>query len=279
VNSYTAEEPVESPHRAFSVRHLGGPVALAVALLLAVAPPTHAQTLTGTISDSLGLPLREAEIIGGHLGFRTRSDSTGRFRLRLSRGGRIEVILRLVGYRQYIDTVLVPSAGTERIAVRLVRLPTRLATRVILDRSGCAATALSGFECRRDSGIGFFRDAGELRAMQPRHWADMLDGMPGLRRAPRAGPHGLDWRPAPPPSRCLREIWNGQAPMIDPEGQFQPDEMWKPSDVVAIEYYEEHRDVPPQYQRFAWWPPIGGQPCGLIVYWLRGAERTVPPQP
>lgn len=183
-------------------------------------------------------------------------------------------MVRLVGFRQHTDSVRVPSFGTQRIQIRLERLPQRLAARIITDRRACEATALSGFECRRDSGIGYFRDAGELRAMRPRHWADMLDGMPGLRREARVGPHGMDWRPVAPPSRCVREIWNGQAPMLDPEGPFQPDEFWRPQDVVAIEYYAEHRDVPPQYQRFAWWPPIGGQPCGLIVYWLRGAERA-----
>ena len=248
----------------------------AVALTFATAAGAHAQTLAGSVSDSLGRPLLEAEVIVGTLGMRTRTDSSGRFSIRLPRGGRVEVMVRLVGFRQYVDSVRVPGFGTQRVNIRLERLPPRLAARIITDRSGCATTALSGFECRRDSGVGHFRDAGELRAMRPRYWADMLDGMPGLRREARPGPYGVEWRPVAPPSRCVREIWNGQPPLHDPEGQFQPDELWKPEDVVAIEYYQEHRDVPPQYQRFAWWPPIGGQPCGLIVYWLRGAERTAP---
>lgn len=246
-----------------------------VALVLVSAPTRMwAQALTGTVVDSAGRPLREAEVIVNSGVSRTRADSVGRFSVRVPRGGRVEVVVRLVGYRQFVDSVRVPGFGAQRLHVRLERLPPRLATVVTIDRSLCATTALSGFECRRDSGVGHFRDAGELRAMRPRTWADMLDGMPGLRREGRTGPYGMDWRPAAPPSCCVRELWNGQLPMEVPGAQFQPDEFWKPEDVVAIEYYEQHREVPPQYQRFAWWPSQMGQPCGLIIYWLRGADRS-----
>jgi hypothetical protein len=231
-----------------------------------------AQNLIGIVTDSARRPLPEADIIIGPSGIRVRSDSAGRFTVRLRNGGRVEVKARLIGFRQFIDTVRVPSTGSERITVRMERLPQRLAARVITDRRQCAEFALSGFECRRDSGIGYFRDAGELRAMQPRDWADMLDGLPGLRR--RMKPDGAGWDVGPVPSRCLRAIYNGNMPMWLAQEERKADGYWEPNDVVAIEYYPEHRDVPPQYQRYAWWPPILGQPCGLIVYWLRGADRT-----
>jgi hypothetical protein len=35
------------------------------------------------------------------------------------------------------------------------------------------------------------------------------------------------------------------------EVELESDEFWKPEDVVAIEYDEEHRPVPSQYQRYA----------------------------
>jgi hypothetical protein len=238
-----------------------------------LARPGAAQTLAGVVTDSARRPLSEADIIVGPNGIRARTDSAGRFTVQLSRGGRVEVIARRVGYRQFLDTVRVPAFGMERLAIRLEHIPPRLAARVITDRRECAEFALSGFECRRDSGIGYFRDAGELRAMRPRHWADMLDGMPGLRRRPnRIG----EWTVGPVPSRCLRALYNGQLPTWLAHDERVQDPTLVPNDVVAIEYYAEYRDVPPQYQRYAWWPPIMGQPCGLIVYWLRGAEQTAP---
>ncbi len=249
-------------------------IALGALLCAVTAPEVAAQSVIGVVTDSARRPLPEADVIVGPSGLRARTDSAGRFTVRLAKGGRSEVMVRLVGYRQYVDTVRVPAFGAERITIRLERLPPRLAARIITDRRECAEFALSGFECRRDSGIGYFRDAGELRAMRPRHWADMLDGFPGLRRDTR---FNLT-RVAPMPSRCLREIYNGSLPLWLADEERRPDDYWIPNDVVAIEYYPEYRQVPPQYQRYAWWPPLMGQPCGLIVYWVRGADATERPR-
>lgn len=247
----------------------------AALLALLIGGTGQAQSVTGVVRDSAGRALVEAEVILDPADARVRTDSAGRFVFPFVRTGPSVLRVRLVGYRPFEESLRVPGSGTIRRDVRLSRLPQRLAAVRVVDRSGCATTALTGFECRRDSGIGFFRDAGELRGMRPRYWSDMLDGMPGLRREMRSGPHGQDWRPAATPSRCVRELWNGQLPMeAGPDAPFQPDEFWKPEDVVAIEYYQEHKDVPTAYQRYAWHPPIGGQPCGLIVYWLRGAKRA-----
>lgn len=249
---------------------------LAALIMACVATDVRAQSIVGTVRDSTGRPLREAEVIVEPSGVRTRSDSSGRFVLRVARSGVSTLRVRLVGYRFFEEVVRIPSFGTVRRDIRLSRLPQRLAAVTILDRTACSPTTLSGFECRRDAGVGHFRDAGDLRALKPRYWAEMLDGMPGLRREMRPGPHGMEWRPVAPPSRCVRELWNGQAPMeVAGDAPFLPDEYWKPVDVVAIEYYEEHRNVPAQYQRFAWYPLIGGQPCGLIVYWLRGRSSMI----
>lgn len=249
-------------------------LALGGLLCASTAPSVAAQTVTGIVTDSARRPLGEADVIVGPSGARVRTDSAGRFTVRLGKGGRSEVKVRLVGYRQFIDTVRVPAFGAERITIRLERLPPRLAPLVITDRRECAEFALSGFECRRNSGIGYFRDAGELRAMRPERWGDMLDGFPDLRW--RMAPDGHGWDVGPPPSRCLRQIYNGRMPQWLADEERKADHYWIPNDVVAIEYYPEYRDVPPQYQRYAWWPPLLGQPCGLIVYWLRGADRIPP---
>lgn len=252
------------------------PIALSAVLCALTAEAVAAQTLLGVVTDSANRPLYEADVIVGSLGARARTDSAGRFTVRLGKGGRTEVMVRLVGYRQYVDTVRVPAFGAERITIRLERLPPRLAARIITDRRECAEFALSGFECRRDSGIGYFRDAGEIRSMRPRRWGDMLDGFPGIRW--RMHPQRLTWEVAPVPSRCLRQIYNGRMPQWLAYDERVPDDYWEPNDVVAIEYYPEYRQVPPQYQRYAWWPPLMGQPCGLIVYWLRGADATERPR-
>jgi hypothetical protein len=92
-------------------------VALLTATVILVPTRTQAQTLTGIVTDSAGRPLREAELLVGQGPSRTRADSMGRYSLRLPHGGRVQVMVRLVGYRLCLDTVRVPSFTAVRQGV------------------------------------------------------------------------------------------------------------------------------------------------------------------
>ncbi len=250
-------------------------------VLLAIAD-LSAQSVEGTVVDSAGAPLADAVVILERAGqesaggLREVTDERGRFRFAYVPYGDHVLRVRLIGYRPVTLALRVPGGGVVGRRIALQRTPQLLPGVRILDQNGCNATSLAGFECRRAAGIGMFRDAGELRAMQPRYWAEMLDGMPGIRRTMIVGPYGPDWKVVPPPGRCIKELWNGQPPMpIDGEAPYEPDDYWKPEDVVAIEYYDQGPKVPAVYrQYFSWDTPLD---CGLIIYWLRGAERGLPP--
>jgi hypothetical protein len=235
----------------------------------------HAQAIQGTVVDSAGRPLPGALVILAPADTRTTTDERGRFTVRAASGARHVLRVVLIGFRPHEERV---EAGRFARPVRVVlrRMPQLLDTVRVSDQDVCDPTSLRGFECRRAAGEGVFRDAGELRALKPMHWADMFDGIPGMRRVMRMGPHGLEWRPAAPPSRCYNELFNGQPPMeAGPDLGYKPDELWRPNDVVALEVYDEYSKVPVRYQRYAW-PPFAPQ-CGLIIYWLRGADPGVPP--
>ncbi|QJR34038.1 carboxypeptidase-like regulatory domain-containing protein [Gemmatimonas groenlandica] len=243
------------------------------AAAIALPAAASAQQLRGAIRDSLARPLAGAEVILSSTGDRVRSDSLGRFVLAVPPRTVDTLRVRLVGYRpaeQRISTADVASA----LVVVLRRYPQMLDTlRARTDQDRCIRDALVGFECRRAAGRGLFRDAGQLRALRPQTWADMFDGMPGLRRVPRYGPSGYEVRVGVAPSRCLVELWNGQLPMTKSlDTPFAPDEAWSPNDVIALEMYAEYRDVPGPY-RGAAWPVDSSQPCALVIYWLRGAAR------
>lgn len=246
-------------------------LALIAGLAVASTPALlRAQGVRGVVVDSAGLGLPEAEIIVGAAETRTRSDSLGAFRLPSSARGRVRVRVRLIGYRPYESTVTIGAEGWTELRVALKRMPQLLAEVRVTDSSLCAPTTLAGFECRRQSGRGLFRDAGEIRSLRPDAWADMLDGMPGLRRDTMMTPDGLDWRPAAPPSGCLRWVYNGEDPMFDGHVRKVPENELVTRDVVAIEYYQRYAEVPDAYKRFAW-PKEEPAPCSLIVYWLREA--------
>lgn len=247
-------------------------LAFAGATLLLLTPAAlAAQGVRGVVVDPTGRRLAEADVILGASGLRTRSDSLGAFQFPAPPAGRQQLRVRLIGYRPYESDVTVPSDGWAEVRIVLERTPQLLGTVRVTDTRLCAPNTLAGFECRRSSGQGLFRDAGEIRSLRPSAWADMLDGMPGLRRKEIMTPDGLDWRPAAPPSGCLVEIYNGEDPLFDGHvRKVRVDELVT-RDVVAIEYYRLYAEVPEAFKRYAW--PNGSEfPCGLIVYWLRVAD-------
>lgn len=243
------------------------------AMLLAIPVRASGQQLRGVVRDSLARPLVGAEVILSSSGERIRSDSLGRFFLGRPSSAGDTLRVRLIGYRPF-EQLLAAADSSLAVVVVLRRYPQMLDTvRARTDQDRCTRDALSGFECRRDAGRGMFRDAGQLRALRPQTWADMFDGIPGLRRVPRSGPNGYDVRVGVAPSRCLVELWNGQLPMMkEMDMPFAPDETWSPNDVIALEMYAEYRDVPGPY-RGAAWPVDSSQPCVLVIYWLRGVAR------
>lgn len=267
-----------------------------VILLLVPTARAHAQAspppqgrVIGTVVDTSNYPLSGVTVstIGETRSVRT--DTAGRFGITASRGVAL-LNVRALGY----IPVNVDISALEGRPLRIIlkRAAYALDTVRVRDRNGCATITLAGFDCRRASGIGYFRDSGELRGMKPKLWADMFDGFPELRRYPTRTPHGWDVRVQAPPSQCLVDLWNGQPRMIlEPlapatqaarstptserrEGSFDPDDVWLPNDVVAIEYYDDPRLVPEKYKRFAVVEEAGHlRSCRLIIYWLRGATK------
>lgn len=235
----------------------------------------QAQGVRGTVRDSAGRPVALADVIVDPGGTRARTDSSGRFAVRGLRPGSYTLRVRKIEYRPYSQVIDVRPNAPLDLRVPLTRLPPLLtAVTATVDANACAPSSLDGFECRRLAGVGMFRDAGEIRALRPEHWADMFDGMPGLRRVMVLGPNGREWRIEAQPSRCLKELWNGQPPMVlanDGYGGFPPDMVWRPIDVVAIEFYDAYAKIPARYRGYVETP--GEEGCQLVIYWLRGAAK------
>jgi hypothetical protein len=253
-------------------------LALAVLLVPAMVAAQGSGELRGTVKDSSGAPVPLADVVIEPGGQRVRTDESGTFRFRSVPARRVALLVRRIGFTPYQDSVMVERGRTVVVDVKLSTRAQVLSQVRVMDQNVCDLTSLEGFECRRNVGVGFYRDEAELIALNARNWADLLDGIPTLRRRERLGPMGVDWMPAPMPSRCLRRVFNGQ-PELNNYGlprSLSPDDIWQPEDVVALEYYDNIRKVPSQYQRFAW-PREEREGCGLIVYWLKGAS-TEPPE-
>lgn len=238
-----------------------------VALLLGV-PSREARaqpgTLRGQVVDSAGRPMRDVEVISINSKRSTRTGRDGRFILTRLPFGQQLVMARLPGFRAGQEVVNMLDENTPPVTFTLGRVVQVIDTVRITSHDGCAAYDFEGYECRRRAGIGQFRSAEEIKALRPDYWADMFEGLPGLRRESYFNPIiGRDWTVAATTGwRCLAEGWNGRH-------KTAADERVMPEDIVAIEHYDLYEKVPAAYKRLAW-PRDQEKPCALVMYWTRG---------
>ena len=240
---------------------------LLIALLLWFAPTlVSAQpgTLRGIVTDTAGRPLEGVEVTSVNAKRSTRSGKDGRFILSRLPFGQQLIMARAPGYQPGDKAVNMLDSAMAELSFRLRRVVQALDTMRIVSHDGCAAYDYAGFDCRRRASIGQFRGPEELAALRSYYWADMFEGLPGLRReAVRDSILGQDWHVASMTGwRCLAEGWNGRHRTADLENI-------RPSEIVAIEHYDSYEKVPAAYKRLAW-PNGQDKPCALVMYWTRG---------
>ncbi|HVH39531.1 MAG TPA: carboxypeptidase-like regulatory domain-containing protein [Gemmatimonadaceae bacterium] len=239
---------------------------LAAALLMGV-PTTRAAAqagvIRGIVTDTAGRPLRGVEVLSINFKRSTRTDAEGRYVLARLPWGTQLVMARFPGYRAGEKSVSMLDETTPPVNFELHRLVQLIDTVRITSHDGCAAYDIAGFECRRRAGIGQFRGVEEIDALRPLYWADMFEGLTGLRRKAYMSKQGQDWTVESTTGwRCLMEGWNGRH-------KTAADENTMPRDIVAIEHYDVYEKVPAAYKRLAW-PNGQDKPCALIMYWTRG---------
>lgn len=240
---------------------------LAAAALLMGVPTARAAAqagvIRGVVTDTAGRPLRGVEVLSINFKRSTRTDAEGRYVLARLPWGTQLVMARFPGYRAGEKSVSMLDETTPPVNFELHRLVQLIDTVRITSHDGCAAYDIAGFECRRRAGIGQFRGVEEIDALRPLYWADMFEGLTGLRRKAYMSKQGQDWTVESTTGwRCLMEGWNGRH-------KTAADENTMPRDIVAIEHYDVYEKVPAAYKRLAW-PNGQDKPCALIMYWTRG---------
>ncbi len=236
-----------------------------VGLLLALLTPAlaGAQGLRGQVIDSLGRPLFAALVVVSSTDSARKADTVrtardGRFALEKLPPGAYAVVARRIGYRESSRAVAVRDSVGARVLLTLRETAPVLDTvRARVNHDACANNTLDGFLCRRQAGIGHFRDAHELAALEPEQLLDVVRGLPGIRpRSGRAPGGHMEEVPGVRPSRCLLTLVNGRP---DISGR----RWWTAKDVVAVEYYDHWSKIPLDYRQIA-----DNVSCDLIVYWL-----------
>jgi hypothetical protein len=253
---------------------------LASASALAQRPTV---ALRGQVLDGAGHPIESAEVTASSVGRLTRTDGDGRFAIDTVVAGSNRVLVRLLGW-QAIDTTFVVDAKKPTV-VRIVmaRVAQNLNEVRIVSQDQCANRTLEGFNCRRVAGIGAFRDSAEIAALKPVCYANIAQGMDGLRLVPGVPCPKLEstkgWR-------CIRMLVDGRPPI-------QVTRL-KMSQFIGVEFYDVGDKVPEWYKIYAYesavasvpthqdtsgypmiyrTPALPGRACALIVYWTHLADR------
>ena len=224
---------------------------------VAASSDSSTSTLLDGVVRTAGGPVRGAQITSWSDTPPERSDSAGRFRLRLPTAGTHAVRVTAVGSAPQLHLVDLPREAP--LDVLLTEAPRTLlpAVRVAGRRS------FAGFEARRARGRGAFLDSAQIVAMAPMHAGEAVRQVPGVRVIPTRGFS---------PRILLRASRGYCAPNLFIDGVDRDtmstdlDGMVDLTAIVAIEVYLRVEDVPPEF-------PVPLVPaCGAIVIWTRNSR-------
>jgi hypothetical protein len=212
-------------------------------------------SLSGTVRDSLGLPVAGVAILLAPGAVILRTDSAGVFVSRRVAVGRVNLSLRRLGFAP-ADTQALIHIGKENVVdVVMRRLPQVLAGVTIEADRQCRRFSLDGLLCRREQGRGHFIGYEEILAKKPIFLADILRDTPGFR---------IDVTPRGPIARSVVE-WRCIKTLVDGDEVKRTNPTPLPKDVFAVEIFQRG-EVPPEYRH---WPWRGTYPCTLLVYWTK----------
>lgn len=266
-------------------------LALGLALLIAPSAALRAQRalapVTGIVVDSAGQPLEGVEVTATTVGRITRTSSTGRFEIDTLVVGLNRILVRRLGWKPIDTTFVLNPKNPAELRFVMGRVAQELEEVRIVSHDDCPIRTLEGFNCRRRAGIGAFRDSAELAALNPSCFANMAEGMEGVRLVARGTSPCLmlestkGWR-------CLRTLVDGQPGSAT--GSL------KMSDYIGVEFYDEEDKVPEWYKNYSYASAHGstptmahkglpatyrtaaqpGRPCALMVVWTHFAPRFDP---
>jgi hypothetical protein len=232
--------------------------------MLAQQPAPRGGTITGTVRDSAGLVIADADIIARPGGHRTRTDSAGRFSLTELDGGNYTIASRKVGFAPDRWDVKLSRNGKLDLKFVLARQRQQLDTIVVTAKRDCPAYSLDGFMCRRRTGGGVFLDYPDIDDQRVMFTGDLFRNMPGFRAELRPTAIGSVVVPvAANGYGCINSLVDGRpATAANPVPTY-------PSDLSALEVYLKPDSVPRAYQRYTWPASNSARSgrCSVIVYW------------
>jgi hypothetical protein len=212
-------------------------------------------TVSGKVRDVTGTPVSEVEvgvIRGERLQQFVITSADGKFLISGLARGIVPLRIRRLGYAmQFLDVDTRAPVATA-LDIVLTAVPNEL-EEVTIEADD---RRLREFYQRREQRGSFarFLDQNEIRRMGATNSSDLFRTMPGISIG--AGTGG---------GKTIRI--RGCQPMVRLDGQRVPgaelDDLIKPSEIAAIEFYPSNAGVPAQYLERS------NRLCGLVIVWTR----------
>lgn len=246
--------------------------------VLSVQSAAAQGAIVGRVTDATQRPVPGAEVEATPRGIRSRTDSTGHFRLPGLSPGDYRISLRRLGFKPAsvdvrlvsIDSLVV-HVVLEEIAQPLPEMPVE---------ASAVPARLRGFELRRTSGVGHFLTAKDLAPERSKLMGDVLVRLPGTYMVRSSGSACLTTtRGAQSFSNsatgycgngqigghyCPVAVFIDGFPLYsghDSEEQFNLNGI-RADEVAAVEFYSGAGTIPREFGA-----PRGT--CGVLVIWMK----------
>jgi len=233
----------------------------------------NAQTLgniTGTVSDSAGVPLLGAEVTVDGAQVRTVSDDQGVFHLGGVPFGSRTLSVRRLGFAPSQVSVEVVQGGDAMVTIRLKPVAATLPPVVVRPARMNYTGRLAGYYERLEKkSSGYFITRDQIDHENTRLLGQLLQHVPGVTAVRgRGGITGIRLRGR----TCWPLIWIDGTPM--PSGEVDLDS-FSPTSIHGIELYLGSTTAP---ARYLYTRDVSS--CGTILIWSRGPDTDpITPRP
>lgn len=234
-----------------------------VALVVPLQLGAQQGTISGTVTDSAGLPLLGAEITVDGLTVHATTDERGVFRLGGIPYGTQTMNVRRLGFAPQRESIEVSTPADATASIRLKAIAESLPPVVIHPGKMNYTGRLAGYYERLEkrSGGGYFITREQIDHENPRLLGQLLQRVPGVMAVRgRGGITGIRLRGR----TCWPLIWIDGTPM--PSGEVDLDS-FVPSSIHGIELYLGSTTAP---ARYIYSRDVSS--CGTVLIWSRGPD-------
>lgn len=249
-------------------RRIGSGLFVAILWVAGAALPAaslRAQSLgavTGTVTDSAGLPLVGAEVTLDETLLRVLTDERGEFRIVGAPAGPAVLRARRLGFTPSQTRVEVPAKGAATVSLRLRPVAAMLEPVVVRAGRMSYTGRLAGYYQRLERKTsGYFITREQIDRENPRMLKQLLQHVPGISEVRGRGrSSGIRMRGR----SCWPLVWIDGTPM--PAGEVDLDS-FAPNTIHGIELYLGSTTAPARYLYTR-----DASSCGTILIWSRGPD-------